>query len=71
MRPFSAFHEVSTLHMDKYCGYYSVYILQFYKGGFISVYGPDRILIVRLWTVEEPFSISVDSNGSLSVNILI
>ena len=42
-----------------------------YIGGFFSVYGPGRIPIVRLWTVEEPFSISVDSNGSLSVNILI
>ena len=39
-----------------------------YRGGFFYVYGLDRILIVCLWTVDEPFSISVDSNGSLTVN---
>ena len=43
----------------------------YYRGGFFSFYRIDRILIVRSWTVEEPFSISVDSNGSLTVNILI
>ena len=41
------------------------------RGGFFSVYGLNRILFLRLWTVEETFSLFKYFNGSLSVNILI
>ena len=67
LRPFRVFHEAFSPYIDEYCGYI---LFIHYRGGFFYVYGLGKILIVRLWTVEGPFSISVDSNRSLTVNIL-